>query len=159
MRRSGEGQRAGGRRAALFLDVENLVHEYRERGDWAGAAVALGRVVARARETGTLVAAIASCDLEMARRLALPLRSLGVRTFVHGGGPDAADRDLLRRIESELPASCNVLVIGSGDHIFAEAAERLRRAGKRVEVVSADGRVSVRLAASADACTRLRRAG
>lgn len=151
-----EGERGAGaagrdgERVALFLDVENLVHDERRHGDWDGAADVVAAVVSGAAAGGTLVAAVACCDPEVSRRLAIPLAEMGVRTFVHSGGPDGADLELVRRMRTELPASATRVVIASGDHIFAPEARRLRADGRRVEVVARACRLSAELYASAN---------
>ncbi|MGZ4143104.1 MAG: hypothetical protein ACXVQY_11390 [Actinomycetota bacterium] len=48
------------------------------------------------------------------------------------GGPDAADHELLERINRDIPPSCDTVVIGSGDGIFAGVVRELRaRAARR----------------------------
>jgi NYN domain-containing protein len=75
-----------------------------------------------------------------------------VRIYGHRGGLDAADHQLLRRIQTELPPSCDTVVIGSGDHIFAPVARELRARGLRVEVIACAGSISHELYRAADAC-------
>lgn len=136
-------------RIALYLDVENLVHDRRAVGDWDGAAADLLALVDRVSLLGTVVARVAACDREAARRLAPVLAGAGVRTFIHRGGQDAADRILADHL-SCAPASCNVVVIASGDHYFAEAAAELRRRGKHVAVAALFGSLSAELYVAAD---------
>ena len=100
---------------------------------------------------------VAACDRRLAASVAHPLSCLGIRTFPHAGGKDAADVALLDRMSTELPPSCNLVVIGSGDHIFDSMADRLRAAGRRVEVLAQAGTVSASLYQAADAFTDLGR--
>lgn len=136
-------------RIALYLDVENLIHDRRAAGDWDGAAADLLALVERVSQQGTVVAKVAACDPEAARRLAPALGRAGVRTFIHRGGQDAADRILAEHLDCA-PASCNVVVIASGDHYFAEVAAGLRLRGKHVAVAAMYGSVSAQLYVAAD---------
>lgn len=146
-----------GERFALVLDLENLVHGYRVAGLWDEAAEAVARIVRGLRRRGTLVAAVAVADPVLTRRMAVPLGALGVRIFSHAGGTDAADRELVRRLETDVPASCDVVVIGSGDHAFAPIARRLRRRGLRVEIAAVPGMDAIDLRDAVDAVIRLDR--
>lgn len=132
-------------RAAILIDLENLVFEERQRLDWSGAIRVVRALLDQVSETATVVQCVAVCDQSLARRLALPLADHGVRTYTHRGGPDAADIALETRLERDLPASCTLVVIASGDHFFAKHAKRLRRAGKRVHVAARAGAISAEL--------------
>jgi hypothetical protein len=140
-------------RVALYLDLENLLHEHRQARDWDGAMVALASLVHELAARGALVARLAFGDAGLVRKLAFPLGRLGVRCHNHEGGPDGADLALLQVLEHEIPRSCGTVVIASGDHIFAPIARQLRAEGRRVEVVACAGTVSAELYASADAFT------
>jgi NYN domain len=137
-------------RIALYLDLENLLYEYRQAGDWEDAVVAVASLVHRLAARGTLVARVASGDAGIVRKLAFALDGLGIRTHVHRGGIDAADQALLRMLDHDVPMTCGTVVIASGDHVFAPSVRCLREQGKRVEVVACRGTVSAELYASAD---------
>lgn len=138
-------------RTAIVLDLENLLHEYR----WGALELGLHDLasVLSAYTTGsTLVAAIAYCDGDLARLTAWPLAAMGFRVHPNtSSGPDAADRDLAAYLSHALPRSIDTVVIGSGDHSFAECARRLREAGRRVEVVARPTTLSAELYLAADA--------
>src|SRR5919106_4335899 len=128
MARSGAKGKA---RGVLVLDVENLLYPYFD-GKLEQGLKALGQIVSALEEEMTLVLKVASCSRRLAARLAIPLAQLGVRTHVHRGGPDAADEDLVRRLEKHIPESCDVVIIGSGDHRFALPARRPQTLGRPV---------------------------
>jgi len=134
-----------GQRAAVFIDLENLVHDERQRMDWTGAERVVRALIPDVSTRAQVVLCIAVCDGRLARRLALPLADHGVRTYTHRGGPDAADWELQRRLDRDIPASCSLVVIASGDHFFAAQAARLRGSGKRVEVAARNGCISAEL--------------
>src|SRR5205823_2475226 len=106
---------------------------------WARACSELSRVVAQVQGEGILVYGIAVVHQEAARRLAFDLANKGVRVFAHTGGRNAADLELLVRLEAEVPGSCGTVIIASGDGIFAGSARLLRRAGRRVAVLARPG--------------------
>lgn len=140
-----------GARIALYMDLENLVHDFRAAQDYDGARELVLRVVREAERRGLAIAKVACCDESLAKLLALQLGSAGVRTFAHtGDGPDIADQALVRMISTELPESADVVVIASGDHAFAGIADRLRRDGKSVVVLARQGSLSWRLREAAD---------
>jgi NYN domain-containing protein len=143
-------------RAALFLDPENLLFVERDAGNLAPGLEAIDRMLVCLERRATVVAKVAVCDSSLAAALAVPLGLLGVRTFPHHGGENAADVALLERIECDLPSSCDLVVLGSGDHIFVPIARRLRAAGKRVEVVARAGAVAASLYRAADDYADLR---
>ena len=143
-------------RVALYMDVENLVHDLREVGDFDGATSLVGEIVRQAELRGLAVAKVACCDPSLARRMAFGLAEAGVRTFTHGGGTDVADLRLIAEIEHGLPASADTVVIASGDHIFAEAATALRAKGKAVVVIAREGSLSAQLALAADDVVKIR---
>ncbi len=57
---------------------------------------------------------------------------------------------------SEIPESCDMVVIGSGDHIFVDAARALRARGRRVELIAPPGCLSADLYVCVDECVMLR---
>lgn len=135
-------------RIAVFLDLENLV---RAEGGLDG----LTRYLDDLRARGTVVASIACCACAVARRLAFTLRDVRVRVFLHQGGPDAADLELIERIRAQVPSTVDTVVIGSGDHIFAQVARELRARGKRVEAVARPGTIATTLYRAVDECRLL----
>lgn len=135
-----------GSRVALYIDVENLVHDLREAGDYEGATELITRLVREVERRGVAVAKVACCDASLAKRLAFGLAAVGVRTYPHhGGGTNVADQVLVDAITNGLPDSADVVVIASGDHFFADVAEGLKAKGKSVVVVAREGSLSWRL--------------
>src|SRR5687767_1886797 len=116
-----EGYGADGPRAAVALDLENLLFGYRDDGDLEGGLDVLGAALADIRRRATVVMSVGVCDRVLAQQVAVPLAAHGVRVFPHAGGVDRADLLLIDRLSNELPASCDLVVVGSGDHIFAPA--------------------------------------
>ena len=80
-----------GERIALYMDLENLLYEYRQAQDWDGAIVAVASLVHGLATRGTLVARVAFADTGLVRRLTFALGRLGVRSHAHMGGQDGAD--------------------------------------------------------------------
>lgn len=146
----------GSVRVAVFLDLENLCGGRHASTDdlLAHAATILGA----ARGRATVAAAVGYCNRALASRVALPLARLGIRVFVHDGGPDAADVALIARMRAEIPRTVDTVVIASGDHIFADVARELRARGMRVEVCALAGCLSADLYRAADDCVLLRSA-
>lgn len=138
-----------GRAVALLLDLENLLHEARRIGD---AAVREGfeQVMARLLLMGDRRYAVGACDRWLARALCPAAAEHGVRVYPGPIGKDRADKELLTRGSTELPACVDVLVIGSGDGAFTDLALRQRAAGRRVIVAGRDGHISRALATAAD---------
>lgn len=140
---------AASNRIALYLDVENLIHERRAAGDWDGAARDLLSLIHAVAARGTIVGKIACCDPDAARHLAPALAAVGVRTFIHHGGQDAADLMLMEHV-SCAPRSCDSVVIASGDHIFASMAQALRAQGKHLTAAAVPGSISADLYTAVD---------
>jgi hypothetical protein len=137
-------------RGAMFLDVENLLHPYLDGALEEGLQL-LRDLIAAVREEVLLVVNVACCSRGLAARIAFPLAELGVRTHVHSGGLDAADEELVRRLD-EVPDTCQIVIIGSGDHRFAFPARRLQASGKQVEIVARPGSVARSLRRAAGSC-------
>lgn len=145
-----KGANGIGPRFAVFVDLENLIYGWGDPGCNAeGGAAMLAAAVHDLACRGRVVAGVAVCNRRLARDLAFTLAELGLRVFPHRGGADRADRELLGRLERQLPASCDTVVIVSGDHAFAPAARRLRAAGIRVEVWARPRSLSGELRAAA----------
>lgn len=68
---------------------------------------------------------------------------------LHRTGPDAADLELLDTLREPTAQRCDHIEIWSGDHIFADAARRLRRHGTTVTVRAAPAALSRQLRYSA----------
>lgn len=134
-------------RIAVFLDLENLLHPFVERGALEEGLRRLGRLLESLAERGIVVMCVAVCNFRLARLVATELIGTGVpiRTFTHQGGEDAADHALIDRIHRDLPPSCGTVVIGSGDGIFAEIATELARSGHRVETIGVPGQTAAAL--------------
>ena len=138
-------------RVALYMDVENLVHDLREAGDYEGATDLVAGLVREVERRGVAVAKVAYCDASLASRMAFGLATVGVRTFPHrGGGTDVADELLADEIANGLPDSADVVVIASGDHYFADVARALHKRGKKVVVAARAGSLSWELRGVAD---------
>jgi uncharacterized LabA/DUF88 family protein len=138
------------RRIALYLDIENLIHDLRRAGELEEAEELITGLVHSLDERGVVVVKVAACDTSAARRLAFALARSGVRFFPHREATaDAADLDLIEMITQELPKSVDTVVIASGDHIFADVVDDLRRRGVTVIIAARTGTLSWRLARSA----------
>lgn len=138
-------------RAAVFIDLENVIHPEREAGDWSGAVTLIRLGIEEVCRRATPVLLVAVCDSDLATHLAVPLASLGVRTFVHSGGPNAADEALVDRLTHDLPESCDLVVVVSGDHFFTYTVHRLRASGHEVLVMARPTRISATLYQAASA--------
>lgn len=144
-------------RIAVFLDLENLVADYCKQGRWSDAARMLGEWVGKFASRGPIVEALACGEPKIAAQLRPKLEGFGVRTVAHPGGPNAADKKLLRYLRRV--SSCDTVVIGSGDGDFAEAARELRQKNKRVELIYRKGKISAELYMSVDGSHELTSSG
>jgi hypothetical protein len=133
---------------AVVIDLENMLHPERQL---SGAAVRAGltALVGHLATLGRARWVSSCCDFYLARMLCPSAALLKVRVFPGPIGKDRADRELVRRIR-DVPASCSVLVIASGDGIFAGSAREQRARGRRVVVIARDGSLSEALRAEAD---------
>ena len=123
-------------RMAGFIDLENLLFPYREAGLLEQGLRELGSFFRSLRSGRTIVGLTAVANPGLCREVIRWLSEEGIRSHLHGGGPDAADLELCRRIEREIPSSCDSILIASGDHSFTESAVLLRQKGLHVEVVA-----------------------
>lgn len=132
-------------RALHLIDVENLAGGPRVSPEVAGAALAHFLTAARpGRHDLTRLA----CNPWLYRVLAFDLPS-GWWTGP-GHGADGADRRLLDGLEPEwVRRRFDRLVVGSGDHCFAELAEGFRALGGDTWVVSRPRGLSAVLARAA----------
>ena len=135
-------------RIAAYWDLENLLATERDDRDEALALIAA--IVHRVQTGGVLVSNVACCDRTLTTEMAVALSTLGMRVFPHRGGVNAADETLINRIEHERPASVDTVVIGSGDHIFADVTRRLRAQGLRVVAVARPGKIAAELYVAVD---------
>jgi hypothetical protein len=140
----------GEKRVAVYLDIENLIHPFRETGQWSDGLEVMNDLICWAAKMGTVVAGLGVCDRTAWRHVAVPLADLGVRVFSHAGGLDAADLALIEHIETGLPSSASTVVIASGDHAFAAVASNLRVRGRHVVAVALAGALSHELYRSVD---------
>src|SRR5207248_662256 len=85
-------------RAAVFLDLENLLYEERDTGRLAEGLEAIEHMFDQLEQRTFVVARVAACDRSLAAAVALPLARVGIRTFIHSGGEDGADIALLGRM-------------------------------------------------------------
>lgn len=143
----------GARRAAVFIDLENAVYPERQAKDWRAATTLVEQCLEAVRRMAMPVLMVAVCDADLAKTLAIPLATLGIRTYAHGGGLNAADDALVVRLAHDVPESCEVVVIVSGDHAFVETALSLRKSGKEVQVMGRQTQISAKLYRAASAYT------
>ena len=131
----------------VVLDLENLLHPARRT---SGATVRdlFVEIVARLRDLGEIRHAVGCCDFWLARILAPVAGATGVRIYPGELGKDRADRELLRRA-ADIPASVEVLVIGSGDQAFAPLVAEQALAGRRTIVVARADSIAPALRAAA----------
>ena len=124
----------GWERAAVYLDLENLLFPWRDGS--ADTLVArfdsiLDQVVPVAATT--FITAVA--DHRLVRILVGSARAHLVRFIVVHPAPEAADIQLLRQLRS-MPSSIDGVVVGSGDHVFAARVRELAATGLETVVLS-----------------------
>ena len=149
------------KRRYVLLDIENLTLGA------ARSAAAVAEVWRVLREQAPGIAphdhVVVGAGRGFARRYRAAIQGPNVRWVVGADGPDGADRALLAAIDLFAVArEYDELVIGSGDHVFADVARRARALGLTVQVIvteSTDGRssLSARLAEVATTRTLVRR--
>lgn len=132
-------------RSLHLVDLDNLV-----AGPWNRHLVAasMGRYLAASdfHEGDHLVVA---AEVTLARTAFFELPA-SARLLV-GHGPDGADRRLLAASTPEFIAShYEQLVIGSGDHCFADVAREVKALGTAVTAVALQGSMSYDLGGAAD---------
>lgn len=137
------------KRAAIFMDLENLLFPYREAGLLEQGLLELDRYIDRLATRLLVVGITVVCNPSLCRTVLGWMRRRGIRPFLHAGGPDAADIELCERLMADVPSSCTTIVIASGDGRFLEPAVNIRATGRRVEVLAPRGSLAatVRLAA------------
>lgn len=133
----------------VLLDLENLLHDTRLV---SGDAVRAGfrTIMDTVRSLGTARFAVGVCDWWLAKILSTDAHELGLRVFPGEIGPDRADAELIRRGERDLPPSVDLVVIGSGDHAFADLARVQHDAGRQVVVLGRPGHIARELTVVAD---------
>ncbi|WP_426571335.1 NYN domain-containing protein [Aquihabitans sp. McL0605] len=123
----------GGPAKAEGADVQGLVTQFRSTAEWHGNDLMIG-------------AASHWCY----QRLAFDMPS-DVRFLPAGGGPDAADLQLLGEIDPVWVAErADRVVVGSGDHIFEDLIIDLRNEGVEVWAVGHRHNMARRLQMVAD---------
>jgi len=133
------------RRGKVFaaLDAENLLHTVRDVNQTA-FAFAVRQLVWQVQLAGAGSATVV-CDRRLARRLALAPIPATWRVFPGACGQDRADRELNRRLLTDVPNRARRVIIGSGDHLFATTAAYHRSQGREVVVLASRGAVSAEL--------------
>ena len=142
-------------RVAVYFDIENLFHPFRQVQRWDQGLALVGRLLDDLKTTGIVVSALGVCDRGAWRHVAFPLSELGVRVFAHRGGVDAADEALAEHIRTGLSPSVGTVVIASGDHYFAGLADELRASGRHVIAAALSQCMSHELYRAADAARLL----
>lgn len=138
-------------RVAVYLDLENLLHPFREAKVLATGIGTLLHLIWSYERTATVITKIAVCNRTLQRLTAFELGLAGVRVFGHSEPCEgAADALLIAHLETALPASTTTVVIGSGDHIFASATLSLKAKGRQVHVFAPVGGLALELASIAD---------
>lgn len=149
------------KRRYVLLDIENLTLG----AAWSPGSVAEVWRVLREQAPGIAPHdhVVVGAGRGFARRYRAAIQGPNVRWVVGANGPDGADRALLAAVDLYAVARAyDELVIGSGDHAFADVARRARALGLTVQVIvteSNDGRssLSARLAEEATTRTLVRR--
>lgn len=128
-----------------MLDLENLIY-----GTGGRPREVLRRVAGLVAGLGEAVHQVGCGNRWLVAGLSGTAADLGIRVFGGSMGADRADRELLARLRRDVPASCDTVVIGSGDRIFTAEVAAQRALGRRVIVVGVPGKTSAALRAVAD---------
>jgi hypothetical protein len=140
------------KRTLHLVDIENLCRDGFPDHD---AAVSVLSSYTAAAELGSDDFGFASANRHLTKYLAYDLPDT-LRWVPGGTGPDAAERALLEYADSSFVARrYDRVVIGSGDHAFADLANALVAAGREVVVVAVDGSLSRRLRSAASSVVLL----
>lgn len=129
-------------KAALLLDLENLVADHRFRRDFTAIRLLSAQLVRQVKQESDLVFGLASCDPSLAREV--NLAPFGIRTVEHAGGRNAADLTLIA-MSKLIPDKAKKVYIASGDGGFAELARSLSAKGKDVEFIGRRATTSRRI--------------
>lgn len=130
-------------RAIFAGDLENVAAEARREGRLHPFLDDLVTKVQRVVGDGILLGGISVCDSDLQKRTAFALRDLNVRVHARpSDDPDAADLVLVDYLVEDLPMVTNLVLLASGDHIFAEPVSDLVARGLRVVVLAVPGHVS-----------------
>lgn len=127
-------------RTWAFLDLENLLYPWKR--DDGSLADQLHHLVECVRFRAPRAAIIGVANRKLAGLLVESAAELRVRLHPCDKGPDAADLELIDRLAYDVPDSCERVIIGSGDHLFAMAARRLRAQGRHVTVLCYQMKIS-----------------
>lgn len=133
------------RRVAAYFDVENLWYDV-PTGQLPDE---FARTVDVVTTFGVPVQLTASGHVNLLAELVPTAERRRARLLRSHPGRDGADLRLLEEME-QVPASCEVVIVGSGDGAFAPTLRRHRRAGRRTVVLARPGALSRHLAATAD---------
>jgi alkanesulfonate monooxygenase SsuD/methylene tetrahydromethanopterin reductase-like flavin-dependent oxidoreductase (luciferase family) len=131
-------------RALHLVDFENLLGESHRFADCEDIRWAVARYC-KAADWQTDDLAIVATNRKLMAKVCFELPDGWQKATKEGH--DGADQALLERATATfVQHRFHRLVVGSGDHVFAELAEKMRRGGGEVWVVATDGHVSERLA-------------
>ena len=140
------------KRTLHLVDIENLCGDGFPDHD---AAVSVLSSYIEAAKLGADDFGFASANRHLTKYLAYDLPD-ALRWVPGGTGPDAAERALLDHTDAGFVARrYDRVVIGSGDHAFADLACDLVAAGREVVVVAVDGSLSRKLSSAATAVVLL----
>ena len=136
------------RRSLHVLDLEYIGQGPGCNGTYLAEMVRRYRIVS---ETDTILdLTIGAASHYVYKRVAFDLPS-DMRNLPAGGGPDAADLRLLAEVDpQDVGDRFDQVVIGSGDHIFADLALAIGGAGARTMAVGYAYNMSRKLAAAVD---------
>jgi hypothetical protein len=130
-------------RVLALIDAENLDSEH-QRGTLTEG---LGEAWRALIPPSPSVLCTAAADGDRLMALA---REFPRDRHLIGRGTDGADRALLGSLDWSVLARFGCLVIGSGDHLFTEAAKRAQRIGLSVVVIARPEALARSLSAHAD---------
>ena len=140
------------KRTLHLVDIENLCGDGFPDHD---AAVSMLSSYSVAAKLGADDFGFASANRHLTKYLAYDLPET-LRWVPGGIGPDAAEQALLDHTDSAFVARrYDRVVIGSGDHAFADLAASLVAAGREVVVVAVDGSLSRKLRGAASSVVLL----
>lgn len=133
-------------RICFVLDLENLSAAARREGRLTWRLDDIAEKARRLAARGVSLGGISVTDADLQRTSAFKLKDLNVRVYRRPNDePDASDLVLVDYLLNRLPASTDTVVLGSGDHIFADAVVHLTRDQRRVVLMAVPGSVSADL--------------
>jgi hypothetical protein len=147
-----QGRSGRPQRTLHLVDIENLCGDGFPSHEAALSVLASYSVAAK---LGADDFGFASANRHLTKYLAYDLPET-LRWVPGGIGPDAAEQALLDQANSVFVARVyDRVVIGSGDHAFADLAASLVAAGREVVVVAVDGSLSLKLGSAASSVVLL----